>query len=161
MRKSGTQARWWGQMCFWTTRKKNDLAESAGELASFASVDTDTGSHQQWRPILEGELDKAREIQSEATGLHHREIEQAVISVFLSSQPIGHKALTPELLVLLGAANPGQDRIGKSPASLDRRVLVFRRSGDRHRRNRLGRPIAEGMAAGQSPQPAPDASRCL
>ena len=58
------------------------------------------------RPILEGELAKARDIQAEATGLNHREIEQAVISVFLSSQPIGHKALTRELMLLLGAANP-------------------------------------------------------
>ncbi len=103
-----------GPNVFLDDPKKNDLAESAGELASFASVDTDTGSHQQWRPILEGELDKAREIQSEATGLHHREIEQAVISVFLSSQPIGHKALTPELLVMLGAANPDKIELEKA-----------------------------------------------
>ena len=103
-----------GPNVFLDDPEKSDLAESAGELASFASVDTDTGSHQQWRPILEGELDKAREIQSEATGLHHREIEQAVISVFLSSQPIGHKALTPELLVLLGAANPDKIELEKA-----------------------------------------------
>ena len=69
--------------------KKNDLAEAASELASLASVDTGTGKHQEWRPILEGELSKARTIQSESTGLRHREMEQAVISVFLSSQPIG------------------------------------------------------------------------
>ena len=82
------------------------LAESASELSSFASVDAGAGGHQEWRPILEGELAKARDIQAEATGLNHREIEQAVISVFLSSQPIGHKALTRELMLLLGAANP-------------------------------------------------------
>ena len=69
------------------------LAEAAGELASFASVDTGAGSHQEWRPILEGELAKARAIQSEATGLRQREIEQAVVSVFLSSQPIGRRCL--------------------------------------------------------------------
>ena len=87
----------------------DDLAEAASELASFASVDTDAGAHQEWRPILEGELAKARAIQSDAARLHHRELEQAVIAVFLSCQPIGQKALTPELLVLLGAGNP--DRI--------------------------------------------------
>ena len=54
---------------------RNDLAEAASELASFASVDTETGKHQEWRPILEGELAKARTIQSEATGLRHREME--------------------------------------------------------------------------------------
>ena len=87
----------------------NDLAEAASELASFASVDTDGSAHQQWRPILEGELAKARAIQSDSVRLRHRELEQAVIAVFLSCQPIGQKASTPELMVLLGAAKP--DRI--------------------------------------------------
>ncbi len=93
---------------------KTDLAEAASELASVASVDTDTGKHQEWRPILEGELAKARMIQSEVTGLRHREMEQAVVSVFLSSQPIGHKALTQELSVLLGAANPDKIELEKA-----------------------------------------------
>ena len=90
------------------------LAEAANELASFASVDAGEGRQQEWRPILEGELAKARDIQSEATGLNHREIEQAVISVFLSSQPIGHKALTRELVLLLGAANPDKIELEKA-----------------------------------------------
>ena len=90
------------------------LAEAASELAALASVDTGEGRHQEWRPILEGELAKARDIQSEAIGLNHREIEQAVISVFLSSQPIGHKALTRELVLLLGAANPDKIELEKA-----------------------------------------------
>lgn len=93
--------------------EKNDLAEAAGELASFASVDEGAG-RQEWRPILEGELAKARMIQSEAAGVRHREVEQAVVSVFLSSQPIGHKALTPELMVLLGAAGPDKIELEKA-----------------------------------------------
>ncbi len=93
---------------------ENDLAEAASELASFASVDTDTGKHQEWRPIIEGELAKARTIQSEATGLNHREMEQAVITVFLSSQPIGQKALTQELMVMLGATNPDRIELEKA-----------------------------------------------
>ena len=60
------------------------------------------------------ELGKARDIQSETTGLNHREIEQAVMSVFLSSQPIGHKALTRELVLLLGAANPDKIELEKA-----------------------------------------------
>jgi len=92
---------------------KNDLAEAAGELASFASVDEGAG-RQEWRPILEGELAKARMIQSETTGVRHRELEQAVVSVFLSSQPIGHRALTPELMVLLGAADPDKIELEKA-----------------------------------------------
>ncbi len=90
------------------------LAESASELASFASVDTGEGKHQEWRPILEGELGKAKGIQSETIGLNNREIEQAVMSVFLSSQPIGQKALTRELILLLGAANPDKIELEKA-----------------------------------------------
>ena len=93
---------------------KAGLAEAASELASFASIDTDSGGHQEWRPILEGELAKARAIQSEATGLRQREMEQAVVSVFLSSQPIGQKALTQELIVLVGAANPDKIELEKA-----------------------------------------------
>ena len=103
-----------GPNVFLNTSGGSGLAEAASELAAFASVDTGEGKHQEWRPILEGELAKAREIQSEATGLNHREIEQAVISVFLSSQPIGHKALTRELLLLLGAANPDKIELEKA-----------------------------------------------
>ena len=90
------------------------LAEAAAELASSASVDASAGRRQEWRPILEGELAKARTIQSESTGLREREVEQAVMSVFLSSQPTGHKALTRELMVLLGAAGPDKIELEKA-----------------------------------------------
>ena len=93
---------------------KSDLTEAASELASFASVDGESGQPQEWRPILEGELGKAVAIQSDATGLSGREMEQAVMSVFLSSQPIGQKALTPELMVLIGAANPDKIELEKA-----------------------------------------------
>ena len=93
---------------------KRDLTEAASELASFASVDSASGQQQEWKPILEGELEKAAAIQSEATGLSGREMEQAVMSVFLSSQPIGQKALTPELMVLIGAANPDKIELEKA-----------------------------------------------
>ena len=103
-----------GPNVFLNAPGKSDLAEAAGELASLASVDAGTGGHQEWRPILEGELAKARAVQAEAAGLRHREVEQAVIAVFLSSQPIGHKALTQELLVLLGAAHPDKIELEKA-----------------------------------------------
>ena len=93
---------------------RDELVEAASELASFASVDAGTGGHQEWRPILEGELGKARAIQSEATGLQHREMEQAVVSVFLSSQPTGQKALTREIAVLVGATNPDKIELEKA-----------------------------------------------
>ena len=139
---------------------RNDLSEAARELAFSASVDAGDGRHQEWGPILEGELAKARAIQSDATGLRHREMEQAVISVFLNSQPIGHKASTGELIVLLGATRPDKIELEKALPSLDGNVLVPGRGGGRHGRNRRWRQaIAQIMAVGQSPQPAPDASR--
>ncbi len=88
-----------------------DLAEAASELASVASAEA--GGHQ-WRPILEGELGKARGIQAEVTGLNHREVEQAVISVFLSSQPVGQKAQTRELMTLLGTTWPDKIELEKA-----------------------------------------------
>ena len=103
-----------GPNIFLAEPNTDGLSESASELAAFASVDAGTGSHQEWRPILEGELAKARGIQSEATGLQNREMEQAVISVFLCSQPIGQKALTNELIVLTGATKPDQIEFEKS-----------------------------------------------
>ena len=96
------------------TPGESGLAEAANELAASASVESGEGRNQAWTPILEGELTKARDIQSEVTGLNHREIEQAVISVFLSSQPIGHKALTRDLTLLLGTANPDKIELEKA-----------------------------------------------
>ena len=93
---------------------ENGLSEAASELASFASVDAGTGAHQEWRPILEGELTKARVVQSEMTGLQHREVEQAVASVFLSSQPIGQKALTQELVMLVAPTKPDKIELERS-----------------------------------------------
>lgn len=99
---------------FLSAPETNDLGEAARELCQVASVEASGGRAQQWSPILEGELAKARTIQSETTGLHHREIEQTVITVFLNSQPIGHKALTHELIVLLGATRPDKIELEKA-----------------------------------------------
>ena len=93
---------------------KSDLSESASELASSASVDVGTGSHQEWRPILEGELAKARAVQAEVTGLRHREVEQAVFSVFLGSQPIGQKTQTQELMMLVASTKPDKIELERS-----------------------------------------------
>ncbi|HWQ37446.1 MAG TPA: DUF499 domain-containing protein [Burkholderiales bacterium] len=93
---------------------KAGLAEAARELCLVASTEPVEGRRQEWSTILEGELAKARTIQSEATGLHHREIEQAVVAVFLNSQPIWHKALTHELIVLLGGTRPDKIELEKA-----------------------------------------------
>jgi hypothetical protein len=87
------------------------LSESARELTNVAETDEYEGKRQDWSGILEGELAKARTIQSEFLALRFREVEQAVFATFLHSHPIGMRsdASTRELLVLLGHTHP--DRI--------------------------------------------------
>jgi hypothetical protein len=79
-----------------------------------AAAEEYAGKRQEWAAILEGELNKARDIQREFRALKGREVEQAVMATFLHSQPIGQRALTRELLVLLGASRP--DRIEREKA---------------------------------------------
>ena len=72
----------------------NDLSEAASELASFASVDTEGGAHQQWWPILDRRTGQGGCDSVRRGPRPPRELEQAVVAVFLSCQPIGQKALT-------------------------------------------------------------------
>lgn len=90
------------------------LSEAAGEVTTVAETEEYEGKRQAWRQILEGELGKAREVQQESSGLNAREIEQAVFATFLHSQPIGQKASTRDLLLLLGPTRP--DRINLEKA---------------------------------------------
>ena len=85
------------------------IAEAARELTGIATREVTEGSGNDWTSVFEGELVKAGAIQTERPGLRFREVEQAVCAVFLSSQPIGQKARTPDLLTLAGASRP--DRI--------------------------------------------------
>ncbi len=87
------------------------LSEAARELTSVASNEEYEGKRHEWSIIVQGELDKARDIQDEVGGLRHREIEQAVFATFLHSQPVHlqAKATTRDLLSLIGATRP--DRI--------------------------------------------------
>ena len=63
------------------------------------------GARTDWRTLLEKELQIARRVQADIPALNQREAEQAVVAVFLHSQPIGHKANTPELVRMIGAAH--------------------------------------------------------
>ncbi len=86
------------------------LAESVRELAGVATREVTEGRGNDWSAVLEGELAKARMVQTEQPVLSkHREIEQSVCAVFLCSQPIGQKANTPELMAMIGTTRP--DRI--------------------------------------------------
>ncbi len=88
---------------------ENALSEAARELAGTATREITEGAGNVWSAVLEGEFAKARAVQDDHPALKFREMEQAVCAVFLSSQPIGQKAHTPELMALVGAAGP--DRI--------------------------------------------------
>lgn len=92
---------------------KVEVSEAARELATIAATEEYEGKRQDWTGILEGELEKARAVQDELPGLKHREIEQAVLATFLHSQPIGQKALTRELLMLLGPTRPDKIELEK------------------------------------------------
>ncbi|MYB97271.1 MAG: ATP-binding protein [Gemmatimonadetes bacterium] len=83
------------------------VSEAMRELAKPATMDSVEGKRTEWVPLLEAEFDKAREIQQEFRSLSAaREVEQAVVAVFLHSQPVGSKAHTPELLRLVGGSAP-------------------------------------------------------
>jgi len=89
---------------------KEGVSEAVRELAGVASSEGGGGSERgrtDWVSLLEVELDRARRVQDEFPALRDsREAEQAVLSVFLHSQPIGHKAYTPELLRMAGSCAP-------------------------------------------------------
>lgn len=94
--------------------EKGGVCEAARELTTIAATEEYEGKKQEWTGILEGELAKARKIQQEMTGLRFRELEQAVFATFLHSQPIGQKALTRELLLLLGHTRPDKIELEKA-----------------------------------------------
>lgn len=98
-----------GTNVFLSTPGDESLSEAARELTNVAATEEYAGKKQEWTSILEGELRKAREIQADVTGLRAREVEQGAMATFLHSQPIGQKAQTRDLLLLVGHTRP--DRI--------------------------------------------------
>lgn len=82
------------------------ISEAARELTSTAEREEYEGRRQEWSAILLGELEKAAAIQAHYAMLRHREVERAVLATFLHSQPIGQKAYTRDLMVLLGQTRP-------------------------------------------------------
>ncbi len=82
---------------------KRSISEAVRELSGVATSESAAGGRTDWSTLLEAELDKARQIQDELPALGQgREAEQAVVTVFLHSQPIGRKAYTPDLLRMVG-----------------------------------------------------------
>ncbi|MFQ6030741.1 MAG: DUF499 domain-containing protein, partial [Dehalococcoidia bacterium] len=93
---------------------KSGLSEAARELTSVAASEEYEGRRQEWSAILVSELEKAREVHQDFPALRGRELEQAVMATFLHSQPIGQRALTRELLVLLGGTRPDRIELEKA-----------------------------------------------
>jgi len=94
--------------------EKSEVSEALRELAMIATAEEYEGRQQQWTQILQSELGKAVEIQHEHPALRGREIEQAVISTFLHSQPIGQRIQTRELFILIGHTRPDRIELEKA-----------------------------------------------
>ncbi len=101
-----------GAEVFLSAPDEDSVSEAARDLAGIATREVTDGPGNNWSAVLEGELSKARAVQSEHP-MKFREIEQAVCAVFLSSQPIGQKAHTPELMSLIGTAGPDRIQLEK------------------------------------------------
>ncbi len=103
-----------GPNVFLSAPGEDGLAEAARELTGTATHAITEAGGNDWGAVLEGEIAKAKSIQKENSALRFREMEQAVFAVFLSSQPIGQKSLTPELMALVGSTRPDRIEIEKS-----------------------------------------------
>lgn len=102
-----------GANIFLSEPGKEGLSDATRELVTFADKSNIEGARQAWTAILEGELRMAREIQTASVGLKAREIEQAVMTTFLHSQPVGMDAHLRDIRVLLGATRPDAIELDK------------------------------------------------
>ena len=85
-------------------------SEALSDLATVATAEEVHGKRTEWKQLLEAELARARRAQEELSALGpKREVEQAVVAVFLHSQPLGRRAHTPDVVRLVGSGAP--DRI--------------------------------------------------
>ncbi|MBP7559877.1 MAG: ATP-binding protein [Armatimonadetes bacterium] len=103
-----------GPNVFLAAPGQKGLSEAARELAAVAGINLTEGPALNWSPILDGELAKARAIDEDFPALRCRETEQTVISTFLHSQPVGQKAATRDLQVLVGATRPDPIELGQA-----------------------------------------------
>jgi hypothetical protein len=102
-----------GPCVFLQAPGRDGLSEAMAELVTIADTENHEGKRQAWTGILSGELGRGRDIQRDAIGLRFREIEQAVITTFLHSQPIGHSARTRDLTVLIAPNRPDKIELEK------------------------------------------------
>ncbi len=105
-----------GPAVFLAAPEREGLSEALRELVTVADTEEWEGKKQVWTGILDNEFAQARRIQAESAGLKYREIEQAVVTTFLHSQPIGQIARTRDLIGLLGASRPDKIELEKGLA---------------------------------------------
>ncbi|MFW6456710.1 MAG: DUF499 domain-containing protein [Planctomycetota bacterium] len=97
-----------GPNVFLSDPEGDGMSDAAEQLCTVATKEAEKGQQRQWRAIVQQELEKARETQKDYGSLHHREVEQAVFSIFVHSQPTGKKAKTNELMRLVGPTRPDE-----------------------------------------------------
>ena len=102
-----------GPCVFLPKAGKDGLSEAMRELVTVADTEEHEGKRQAWTGIIEGELERARDIQRDSVGLRFREVEQAIIATFLHSQPIGQSARTRDLTVLIAPNRPDKIELEK------------------------------------------------
>ena len=96
-----------GTSVFLSAPGTTEISEGLRELTSVAGAEEYEGKRREWDKIVQGELEKAAEVQDESTALRHREVEQAVVATFLHSQPIGQKTPTRDSTVLIVPSRDG------------------------------------------------------
>ena len=102
-----------GPSVFLNQPNKEGLSEAMRELVTVADTEEHEGRRQAWTGIIEGELERARDIQRDSVGLRFREVEQAIIATFLHSQPIGQSGKTRDLTILIAPNRPDKIELEK------------------------------------------------
>ena len=102
-----------GPNVFLTAPGKTGISEAARELTTVAAKEEFEGQKHEWTTIIETELTKVRNIQEDFPSLVNHELEEAVFSIFLHSQPIGQKASLRDLMLLLGDTRPDKIELQK------------------------------------------------
>lgn len=102
-----------GANVFLNAPGKEGLCSATRELVTFADTSGVEGARQAWTAILEGELKMARDIQTDSVGLKSREIEQAVFTTFIHSQPLGRDGSLKDIKILLAAGRPDSIELDK------------------------------------------------
>lgn len=93
---------------------KDGLSDAMRDLVQIADAQLTDGQRVAWGGILNRELAFGRNIQHDFPGLAHREIEQAVLTTFFHSQPVGQKVHLRALKVSVAATNPDRIELEKA-----------------------------------------------